>query len=90
MNPTTDSPQRSRRRTFRDILLYGLAGGLLIVILKLTEYRFLVVEHSVEVYGALIAAIFSALGIRQHGLYLYGAPARRPCHYSYLCCPPPS
>ena len=63
MNPTTDSPQHSRRRAFRNILLYGLAGGLLIVILKLTEYRFLVIEHSVEIYGALIAALFSALGI---------------------------
>lgn len=47
----------------RDILLYGVCGGVLIVILKLTEYRFLVVEHSVEVYGALIAALFAGLGI---------------------------
>ena len=63
MNSVTDSPQHSRRRALRDILLYGLSGGLLILILKLTEYRFLVVEHSVEIYGALIAAIFAALGI---------------------------
>jgi hypothetical protein len=27
------------------------------------EYRFLVIEHSVEIYGALIAALFAALGI---------------------------
>jgi NarL family two-component system response regulator LiaR len=47
----------------RDIILYGLCGGALILILKLTEYRFLVIEHSVEIYGALIAALFSALGI---------------------------
>lgn len=47
----------------RDILLYGVCGGVLIVILKLTEYRFLVVEHSVEIYGALIAALFAGLGI---------------------------
>jgi ATP/maltotriose-dependent transcriptional regulator MalT len=47
----------------RDILLYGVAGGLLIAILKLTEYRFLVVEHSVEIYGALVAALFAGLGI---------------------------
>ena len=63
MNSSTDSHQHSRRRALRDILLYGLCGGLLILILKLTEYRFLVVEHSVEIYGALIAALFSALGI---------------------------
>jgi NarL family two-component system response regulator LiaR len=63
VNSSTDSPQHSRRRAFRDILLYGLSGGLLILVLKLTEYRFLVIEHSVEIYGALIAAIFAALGI---------------------------
>jgi ATP/maltotriose-dependent transcriptional regulator MalT len=63
VNDSTDSPQHSRRRAFRDILLYGLSGGLLILILKLTEYRFLVIEHSVEIYGALIAALFAALGI---------------------------
>jgi ATP/maltotriose-dependent transcriptional regulator MalT len=63
VNPTTESPQHSRRRALRDILLYGLTGGLLILVLKLTEYRFLVIEHSFEIYGGLIAALFSALGI---------------------------
>ncbi len=52
-----------RRRALRDILLYGLCGGLLIAVLKLTEYRFLIIEHSVQVYGALVAALFAALGI---------------------------
>jgi DNA-binding CsgD family transcriptional regulator len=44
-------------------LVYGLCGGLLIVVLKLVEYRFLVVEHSVEIYGGLIALVFAMLGI---------------------------
>ena len=44
-------------------LIYGLCGGLLIVALKLVEYRFLVVEHSVELYGALIALLFAGVGI---------------------------
>ena len=44
-------------------LLYGLCGGVLIVALRLIEYRFLVVEHSVEIYGGLIALLFAALGI---------------------------
>ena len=35
----------------------------MIAALKLTEYRFLVVEHSVEIYGGLIAALFAGLGI---------------------------
>jgi DNA-binding CsgD family transcriptional regulator len=47
----------------RDILLYGLCGGVLIAVLKLTEYRFLVVEHSVEIYVGLVAALFAGLGI---------------------------
>ena len=47
----------------RTVLLYGLLGGVLIVVLKLTEYRFLVLEHSLEIYGGLIAALFAALGI---------------------------
>jgi len=52
-----------RRRAVRDIVIYGLCGGVLITVLKLMEYRFLVVEHSVEIYGALIAALFAGLGI---------------------------
>ena len=51
------------RRVVRDILLYGLCGGLLITVLRVTEYRFLVLEHSVEIYGGLIAALFAGLGI---------------------------
>jgi NarL family two-component system response regulator LiaR len=47
----------------RDILIYGLICGILIAVLKWTEYRFLVIEHSVEVYGGLIAATFAVLGI---------------------------
>ena len=44
-------------------LIYGLAGGLLIALLKLVEYRFLVLEHSVEIYGGLVALLFASLGI---------------------------
>jgi len=54
---------RNSRRAWREILLFGLAGGVLITVLKLTEYRFLVVEHSVEIYAGLIAALFASLGI---------------------------
>ena len=45
------------------ILWYGLGGGALIVLLKMTEYRFLVVEHSIQVYGGLIALLFATAGI---------------------------
>ncbi len=47
----------------RHVLIYGLVGGVLIAVLNLIEYRYLIVEHSVEIYGGLIAAVFSAVGI---------------------------
>ena len=69
------SPEPSpppRRHLLRDVLLYGLCGGVLIAALKLVEYRFLVVERSVEIYGGLIAALFAGLGI------WLGSTLRRP------------
>lgn len=45
------------------VLVYGILGGLLIAALNLIEYRFLILEHSLEIYGGLVAALFSALGI---------------------------
>lgn len=47
----------------KHVLLYGLLCGLLIAGLKLIEYRWLVLEHSVEIYGGLVAAVFAGLGI---------------------------
>jgi len=47
----------------KTVLLYGLLGGVLIAGLKLIEYRYLVLEHSVEIYGGLVALLFSGLGI---------------------------
>ncbi len=47
----------------KTILLYGVLGGLLIALLKLVEYRFLVIEHSLEIYGGIVALLFSVLGI---------------------------
>ena len=47
----------------RHVLIFGLIGGLLIAVLQYTEYRFIVIEHSVELYGALVAILFAAFGI---------------------------
>ena len=47
----------------RHVLIFGLVGGLLIVALQYTEYRFVVIEHSIELYGALIAILFAIFGI---------------------------
>jgi DNA-binding CsgD family transcriptional regulator len=47
----------------RHVLIFGLVGGLLIATLQYTEYRFVILSHSVELYGALVAILFSAFGI---------------------------
>jgi NarL family two-component system response regulator LiaR len=47
----------------KTILVYGLLGGLLIALLKFVEYRFLIIEHSLEVYGGIVALLFCVLGI---------------------------
>ncbi len=47
----------------KTVLVYGLLGGLLIAALKMVEYRYLVLEHSLEIYGGLVALLFAGLGI---------------------------
>ena len=47
----------------KHVLILGLVGGVLIAVLRWTEYRFLLIENSVEIYGALIAVIFVVFGI---------------------------
>ncbi len=63
MTASNREQRAHQRRAIAEVLLYGAASGVLIAILKLTEYRFLVVEHSLEVYGVVIAALFAGLGI---------------------------
>jgi NarL family two-component system response regulator LiaR len=47
----------------RHVLIFGVVGGLLIAALQYTEYRLVVIEHSVELYGALVAILFGSFGI---------------------------
>ena len=56
----------------RTVLICGILGGVLITLLKWSEYQFLVLEHSLEIYGGLVAIIFAGLGIWL-GLRLTGA-----------------
>lgn len=44
-------------------LLYGVFAGLLLASLQLIEYRWLLVQHSVELFAAVVAAVFAAVGI---------------------------
>jgi DNA-binding CsgD family transcriptional regulator len=47
----------------RTVLVYGILGGVLVAALALVEYRFLILQHSLEIYGGIVALIFSAIGI---------------------------
>lgn len=57
------SNRQTGLRSLMHVLIYGLCAGVLIVVLKLIEFRFLVVEHSIEIYGTLIALLFAGVGI---------------------------
>lgn len=47
----------------KTVLIYGLLGGALITLLKLVEYRYLVIGHSLELYGGVVALVFAVVGI---------------------------
>lgn len=47
----------------RRAVFYGLIGGVLIALLKVLEYKHFVRAYPTEIYGGLVAVIFSALGI---------------------------
>ena len=51
------------KETAKHIFLYGIIGGILVAALRWSEYRFLVIDHSIEIYSGLIAATFAAVGI---------------------------
>jgi len=59
----------------RHVLLYGLLGGALIALLKLVEYRYLIVAHSLQIYGGIVAVVFVGLGLWL-GATLTGRPER--------------
>ena len=57
----------------KHLAFYGVCGGLLLLAMQLVEYRFLVLRQSVEVYAAIVAAAFAAVGIWL-GLTITGRP----------------
>ena len=44
-------------------ILYGSALALLLFILKWLEWRFIILDHAVEIYSGAIAVVFTGLGI---------------------------
>jgi len=51
------------RRVLLNLAFYAACGGLLLVALRLAEYHYAVVSHSIEIYAAIVAAIFATFGI---------------------------
>lgn len=47
----------------KNIILYGLVLGLLIAGIKYSEFKFLVINNTFEIYGGIIAVLFTVLGI---------------------------
>ena len=47
----------------KQVLIFGLAGGVLVTLLQWTEFHFVVLEHSVAIYGVLIAILFAGAGL---------------------------
>ena len=45
------------------LVAYGFALAALLLGMKWLEYRFLLVQHSFEIYAGIIALVFTALGI---------------------------
>jgi two-component system, NarL family, response regulator LiaR len=48
---------------YKAIIAYSLSLAILLFLLKWLELRFIIIEHSFEVYIGFIAVIFTALGI---------------------------
>jgi DNA-binding CsgD family transcriptional regulator len=47
----------------RQVVAWSAVGGILIALLKLFEYQHFVHEYPTEIYGGLVALIFTAVGI---------------------------
>ncbi|THD30511.1 response regulator transcription factor [uncultured Flavobacterium sp.] len=48
---------------YKSTMLYGVSLALLLFLMKWLEFRFMVINHTLEIYIGLIAIIFTALGI---------------------------
>jgi ATP/maltotriose-dependent transcriptional regulator MalT len=64
-----------KRPVLSHVLLLGLVGGVLIAVLRWSEYQFLVIEHSFEIYGAIKLTKPREKIILREVLVPQGAPA---------------
>jgi NarL family two-component system response regulator LiaR len=53
----------NRLAKYKHPILYGISLAILLFILKWLEFRFVIIDHALEIYIGAIAVIFTALGI---------------------------
>lgn len=47
----------------KELISYAIAMAILLLLLRLMEYKFLVLEYKIEIYAGIIAIIFLLIGI---------------------------
>ncbi|MBC7934824.1 MAG: DNA-binding response regulator [Rhizobacter sp.] len=50
-------------KKYKTLIIYSISLALLFLLLKLGEYRLLIIDHSFEIYAGSIALLFLLLGI---------------------------
>lgn len=50
-------------KSIKHIIIYGSSLALLVFLLKWMQWKFLIVDHSIDIYIGLIALFFTGLGI---------------------------
>lgn len=63
MSNYTMSPKNNVLLRNKSTIGYGISLAFLLIMLKWLELRFIIVDHSFEIYTGFIAVIFTALGI---------------------------
>ena len=53
----------SKIKAQRELIWYGLAMGMLLLLLRWLQFRFLMHSYQIEIYGGMIALVFMGLGI---------------------------
>jgi DNA-binding CsgD family transcriptional regulator len=48
---------------YKQTILYGVSLAILLFLLRWLEFRFIILEHSFEIYAGAIAVLFTVLGI---------------------------
>jgi len=58
-----NKPMFPELKKYKSTILYGISLAFLLLLIKWLEFRFVIINHSLEIYIAFIALIFTALGI---------------------------